>query len=125
MNANYNKIKKIISNVLNDYDFKLNLNDDFDIENLLKIFKVSVEKRNNILDNLLLLIDIQNKFKLYDLMILVNLKQYLSKEELNEFFKYSLYNDINLLLIDSQSYGTTLNNEKKIIIDSNLDEFLL
>jgi len=125
LNVNYNKIKKIISNVLNEYDFKLSLNDDFDIENVIKLLKVSVEKGNSILENLFLLVDIENKFKLNYLIVLVNLKQYLSKEELTEFFKYSLYNGINVLLLDSQSYGTTLNNEKKIIIDSNLDEFLL
>lgn len=125
LSINYNKIKKIIVNILNECDFKLDLNDEFDIENLLKLLKISIEKRDNIFDNLILLIDIERKFHLNELIVLVNLKQYLSKEELNEFFKYSIYNNINILLIDSQSYGITLNNEKKIIIDSNLDEFLL
>lgn len=125
LNTNYNKIKKIIFKILNEYDFKLTLNDEFDIESLLKLLKISIDRRESVIDNLFLLIDIENKFKLNKLVVFVNLKQFLSKEELTELFKYSLYNNVKILLIDSQSYGTNLNNEKKIVIDGNLDEFLL
>jgi len=69
--------------------------------------------------------DIENVFKIDVLLVFVNLKQYLSTNELAELYKYSLYNDVQILLIDSQSYGATIDNEKKLIIDSNLDEFLL
>ena len=44
---------------------------------------------------------------------------------MEELYKYSIYNGIPLLLIDSQCYGGTLNNEKKLIIDENLDEFMI
>lgn len=30
-----------------------------------------------------------------------------------------------MLLIDNQSYSTTLENERKMIIDDNLDEYML
>ena len=89
------------------------------------MLKINVEKKNNLLDNLLILIDINNIFKINELLIFVNLKQYLNKEELNELYKYSVYNNVKILLIDSQSYGTCNEYEKKLIIDSNLDEFLL
>ena len=46
-------------------------------------------------------------------------------EELNELNKYSLYNNIKILLIDSQCYNSTNKFEKKLIIDRNLEEFLL
>lgn len=121
----YNKIKNIISKSLIEYNLSLSINEEYDIDNIFKLLKISIDNKDNILDNLLLLIDLENTFKIDELLVLVNLKQYLSKDELEELYKYSLYNNVKILLIDSQSYGTTLDNEKKLIIDSNLEEILL
>ena len=95
---NYNKIKNIISKSLNEYDFSISFIDELEME---------------------------NKFKLNKLLVFINLKQYLSKEELVEFYKYCIYNNVMIILVDSQTYGTTTKYEKKLIIDSNLDEYLL
>lgn len=121
----YTKIKKILSKSLLDSNLSLNINDEYDLENLLKLFKVNIALQNNLLDNLLLIIDINTMFKNNDLLIFVNLKQYLTKIELEELYKYSIYNDVKILLIDSQCYGVTSDLEKKLIIDLNLDEFLI
>ena len=71
------------------------------------------------------MIDINSIFNINELLVFINLKQYLTNEELKEFYKYSLYNNVKIILIDSQSYGTANEYEKKLIIDNNLDEFLL
>lgn len=125
INKCYSQIKKTLSKSFINYNLSLTINDEFDIDNILKLLKVSIDLKNNLLDNLLLLIDINNSLKLNELLIFVNLKQYLTMDELNELYKYSLYNDVKILLIDSQCYGTTNKFEKKLIIDGNLDEFLL
>lgn len=125
INKYYLRIKSILSKSFLDYNLPLIINDEFDIDTILKLLKVTINSKNNLLDNLFLLIDINNNFKINELLIFVNLKQYLTLEELNEFYKYSLYSDIKILLIDSQCYGVTNKFEKKLIIDGNLDEFLL
>ena len=125
LNSNYKKFCELISKTLTGYDFPLVINEEFDLDNIFKLLKISINDKNNLLDNLLLLIDIENLFKVNQLLVLVNLKSYLSNNELVEFYKYSIYNEIKVILIDSQCYGATIKNEKKLIIDSNLDEFLL
>lgn len=125
INKCYLKIKNILSKSFLDYNLPLVINDEFDIDTILKLLKVSIDSKNNLLDNLSLLIDINNNFKINELLIFVNLKQYLTLEELNELYKYSIYNNVKILLIDSQCYGVTNKFEKKLIIDGNLDEFLL
>lgn len=121
----YAKIKNVLSKSFLDYNLPLIINDEFNIEIVLKLLKVNIESKNNLLDNLFLLIDINNIFHINELIIFVNLKQYLSKDELLELYKYCLYNNVRILLIDSQCYGVTNKFEKKLIIDGNLDEFLL
>ncbi len=95
------------------------------IDNILKQLKVSFNVQDNLLDNLLLILDIEHVFQFNDLLIFVNLKQYLNKVELIELYKYAIYNKVQILLIDSQSYGCTQNYEKKLIIDENLEEIVL
>ena len=103
----------------------LSLNSDFDLNIVIKLLNISINKKDNILDNLLLLIDIEKELCLNKLLIFVNLKQYLSKSELVELYKYLLYNNIDVLLIDSQAYGVNNEYEKKLIIDEELEEYLI
>ena len=41
----------------------------------------------------------------------MNLKQYLTKDEVRELYKYAIYNGIMIMLIDSFNYGVTLKDE--------------
>lgn len=121
----YNKIKNIVEDSLLDYDIALNINEEPELENILKLLKVSISKKESLLENLFLLIDLENNLNINNILIFVNLKQLLSKTELEELYKYSLLNEINVIMIDSQSYGVNLKNEKKLIIDCDVDEFLI
>ncbi len=121
----YNKIVKIYNKILNDVDLPLTVETDISIETITKLVKVGIDSKNELLDNLFLLIDLEKTLKSNNMLVFVNLKQYLSKTELVELYKYSIYNNIFILLIDSQAYGGTLEYEKKLIIDENLDEFVI
>ena len=121
----YNKMVKQYSKILNDAEIPLRIESEFSVDNLNKLMKISIDNKEDLLDNLLLLIDLEKALKLNNLLVFVNLKQYLSKDELSELYKYSIYNEVFIFLVDSQSYGVCLNYEKKHIIDENLDEFVL
>lgn len=119
----YNKIKKIYIPILNDMDLNIDINNDFDLDLIVKLLNVSIKNKDNILDNLFLLIDIEHELNMNKLLVFVNLKQYLNEQELIELYKYLLYNNIVVLLIDSQAYGISNEYEKKIIIDNDLEEY--
>lgn len=123
--TNYRKIYNSLKKVLNDIDLPLLIENEFDLDDLIKLFKISINKSDNLLNNLFLLIDLEKLLNINKIVVFVNLKQFLDKSDIEELYKYALYNSINLLLVDSQSYGVCLKNEKKLVIDSNLDEFLL
>lgn len=123
-----NEYKKIISlykKALNEIDLPICINPDFDVESLTKLLKIKLEMKNEILDNLLLIIDLENALNRKNILFFINLKQYLTNDELLELYKYSIYRQIPIVLIDSQNYGTSIKYEKKLIIDSELDEFML
>ncbi len=122
---NFKKLYKSFNKILFNVDIPIILNNDITIEDIVKFFKISINKHNDLLDNLLLLIELEKTLKINEILFFINLKQYLNKEELIELYKYSIYNEITIVLIDSQSYGIKLEYENKLIIDENLDEFVL
>ena len=56
-------------------------------------------------------------------MIIPNLKLFLNSEELVELYKYSLYNNINLISIE-RNLTEKLEYEKHFIIDENFNDFI-
>lgn len=119
----YNKIRKIYFPILNDMDLNIDINNDFDLDLMIKLLNITIKSKDNLLDNLFLLIDIEKELNINKIIVFINLKQYLNKNELIELYKYLLYNNIVVLLIDSQSYGICNEYEKKIIIDEELEEY--
>ncbi len=122
---NFKKLAKSFTKILSDIDLPLSLNDNITVEDIIKLLKISINKTDDLLNNLLLIIDLEKVLKINEILFFINLKQYLSQEELIEFYKYAIYNEIKIVLVDSQSYGIKLDYEKKLIIDVNLDEFVL
>ena len=122
---NFKKLAKSFTKILSDIDLPLSLNDNITVDDLIKLLKISINKTDDLLSNLLLIIDLEKVLKMNEILFFINLKQYLSQEELIEFYKYAIYNEIKIVLVDSQSYGIKLDYEKKLNIDTNLDEFVL
>lgn len=121
----YNRIIKVYKKLLNSVDLPLSVESEVSVDTITKFVKVNINSKVELLDNLFLLIDLEKVLKTNNLLIFINLKQYLTRNELVELYKYAIYNNIQLLLVDSQSYGGTLEYEKKLIIDENLDEFMI
>lgn len=119
----YNKIVKKFLPIINEFDLNITIENEFDVDTFVKLLNISLNKKDNLLDNLFMLMDIEKILNINKILIFINLKQYLSKTELLEFYKYSLYNNVVILLVDSISYGVANDYEKKLIIDNELEEF--
>ncbi len=119
------KIYTKVNKQLNKYDIPLYISIDIDLEAILKELKITIKNYDDILNNLFLLIDLENILRLSNILIFINLKQYLSAEELEEFYKYAIYNNVKLILVDSQCYTSISKYEKKLIVDNDLVEFVI
>lgn len=54
---------------------------------------------------------------------IVNVKQYLDSDELVEFYKYCVYNNVKLLLLERGSEVSLLERERILFVDEDYDEF--
>lgn len=67
----YKKMYKSVANILKNIDLPLILNEDLIIDDIIKLFKVSINDKNDLLDNLLLLIDLESVLKTNEILFLV------------------------------------------------------
>lgn len=121
----YQKLLYKYNKVIKETELPIVINNEINVESLVKMIKLKLNLSDNLLDNLLSLIDLEKIAKANKFLIFVNLKLYLTEKELEELYKYAIYNEVKLMLIDSKTYGCTINFENKLIIDNNLVEFML
>ena len=121
----YSKLCKLINNELLKTELPVSISTDDNIENIIKMFKYKINQNEDLLDNLLLILDLETVLNSNKALCFINLKQYLSSEEILEFYKYASYNSINVIMIESTRYDYFTNYEKIIIIDQSLDESMI
>lgn len=125
LSIKYKQLLDKFSKSLSEIDLPIKINNEFSLEQLIKLIKPTIKKSSNLIENIYLLIDLEKIFQIHKMIVFVNLKQYLTKEELTELYKYALYNKVSIILIDNQSYNISLENERKLLVDNNLEEYML
>ena len=124
-----NKMVILLRNYLieeiNEIPFEFNMNREIEIQDLLKIFNVKIDTSCyiSIIEKIEFIIDIISNLKIAEILVIPNLKAYLTEKELLEIYKYSIYNNIKLLVVESICEDKLLEYEKKNILDENFDEF--
>lgn len=111
---------------INELPFEFCMKSELDITDVLKLYNVKVDTINydNILEKVEFLIDIISNLKIASIIVIPNLKLYLTNEELVELYKYSLYNNTKLLLIERNNF-VKLKYEKILSIDNEFNEYVL
>lgn len=121
----YSKVYDSISNIVNLIDIPITIKNDFDFESIIKSFKFEVNFFDNLLNNLIDLLEVKLNLSKEKIYVFINLKSYLSNEDLLELYKYIFAKNINSIFIDTNKYDDLNDNVNKIIIDTDLDEFVI
>lgn len=121
----HSKLCKLINKELSKLELSISISSDEGIENIVKMFKLRINQKEDLLDNLLLIIDLEVVLNSNKILCFMNLKQYLTKEELLEFYKYAIYNSVKIIMIESTKYDYLKDYENIIVIDQSLDEIMI
>lgn len=121
------KMRNYLIQEINELPFEFIMKDEIDTIDLLKAFNLKIDEANytTILERLELVIDLITTLKLATVLILPNLKMYLKEEDLLELYKYSLYNNVKLLLIERGISQNKLKYEEVYQINNQFEERLL
>lgn len=120
------KLRNKVIEEVNELPFEFTMKDELEIADMLKLYSLKIDSNNyeNVLERVEFLIDLIATLQVADLIIIPNLKIYLSDEELVELYKYSLYNNVRLLLIEREN-KKKLKYEKEMIIDENYYDMIV
>ena len=120
------ELRNYIIQEINELPFEFVMKNEIEITEILKLYNLKIDSENyiSVLERIELLIDIISIMKIADILIIPNLKLFLDDKDLVELYKYSLYNNIKLLLIERYS-SKRLKYEKNITIDENFNDFFI
>lgn len=120
------EIRKSIIDEINEFPFEFTISDNIDIVNMLKLYDLKIDKLayKSILEKIEFLIDLNTTLNIFSIIVIPNLKIYLSQKELIELYKYSLYNNVKLLLIE-KNIDTKLEYEQVLVIDESFDDYII
>ena len=120
------EVRKNIVEEINEFPFEFTMSDDIDIINILKLYnlKVDILSYETILEKIEFFIDLNATLNIFNVIVVPNLKMYLSEKELIELYKYSLYNNVKLLLIE-KNFTQKLEYEHILAINEDFDDYIV
>ncbi|WP_400203347.1 type II-A CRISPR-associated protein Csn2 [Methanomethylophilus alvi] len=120
----FSEISKFSFQVLGEIDYDL-IGSEINIPSIIKLISPHYDNCNkNVLENVCQYLHISSKFTKTRIFSFVNLKTFLSHSQIEQLFKYVMYEKIQLFLFESSPYEHSeyLN---ETIIDSDLCEITL
>ena len=116
---------KIIDDIKIDSPYPYTYNEDISFNDLLKAIKVQPEKEySSILEKLINYINVISEYTLVKLIVFVNVRNFLTQEEMKELIKHIGYCKINIVFLESIQPKRVM-DEKILIIDNDLCEVII
>lgn len=114
----------LIWDIIEEIPFNVDQKEKITILDYLKMITLRVQEPNTfcIIDRILNVIDLVAFLQACRVLVFVNVKAFLTDEEIIEVYKYSMYNEVKLLLIETGEPKNILDYEDIIWIDDDYAE---
>lgn len=115
----HSQICNYLENMLDKLPYPVKYDEDWDVSEILKAYNVElVEEYDNIYEKLYNYIKLVNTVCGTDIFIMVNIKQYLTDDQITELYKMAAYGKIQLVLIEF-SINNIRDCEELYILDND------
>lgn len=118
-----NKIEEYVYKITKEYDLYLDISCDLDIIEILKSLNVKIKQYDKLsLDKIINYMNIISEIFNIKYFVFISVKNYLTEKEILDFYKYIIYNEFNVVLVEPNNVKTIQTKEKTYIIDKDLCE---
>lgn len=126
IDENILKIKSLLLEEINEFPLELSVKEGISLNDIVKMFNIKIETSNfiDIVRRIESVIDILANLKLASILIIPNLKSYLNNKQTIEIYKYSLYNKINLLIVETNKVRKN-KFERILVIDKQFNDYFI
>lgn len=116
-------IRDLIFEIMYESDFELELEEDFDVTKLLKIYDISISKNyNTLIEKFITYIDVLTDVLKIKVIFCVNLLNLFNEIDRIEVYKYLLIKKKKVVFIENYYESYNLEYEEKYIIDKDMCE---
>lgn len=117
------QLQRFMTILTDDEMIALDFKDEISLQDLFKIADLKIECENiKLLEKLLDYLEVVQGFLKPKCIIIMGLKQFFEKDELEEIYKFVIYQGIRLVLIENAIDKESYDFEKKLIVDMDLCE---
>lgn len=121
----FSLVENFVVKAIDEYPVHLSINEEINLNALLKNMKVQVEQTDldisaRVLDHLRIASEILN----YKCVVLVNFRQYFSDDDINTLYKEIMYEKYNILIIENGVDTRKFPQENTVLIDDDLCEII-
>ncbi len=109
-----------IENLIQNAELNLQTVSTIDIKDFFKFVDLKLIESLNPLERVLDFVQLNNYMKLYDIIVLVNPKSYFSNKDMVEIYRFALYNEITIIVLEGSAHYQKLDYEQIISIDEDL-----
>lgn len=122
--ANTDLYLKIVC-LINELNCDFCISDEWSLPKYLKAFNFQADTSSieNSFDKIILYLQIVSELFKDCVVCFINLKSYFDDEQIEEIYKFAIYNNVQLFIIESALSNRQIKYEKKLIIDNEFDEF--
>lgn len=125
---NYLKALNIKGQIINYIDelcgteiYDITYSPEFDISGIFKLADVKLESTySSLIEKIINYISVSYEFFHYECFVFVNLKNFLSKQDLEKLYNFINYNKFNMLLMENYINKNKIDCEKFLIIDDDM-----
>ena len=119
-------IRDLILEIMYESDFELELEEDFDVTKLLKIYDISISKNyNKLIEKFITYIDVLTDVLKIKVIFCVNLLNLFNEIDRIEIYKYLLLKKKKVVFIENYYESYNLEYEEKYIIDQDMCEIFV
>lgn len=116
----HSHICNYLENLLERVPYPVKYNEEWNVTEILKVYSVELEEEcDNMCEKLFNYIKLVNHVCGIDIFVIVNIKQYLTENQIIELYKLAMYSKIQLILIEFNMYSTKVDCEEIYILDKD------
>ncbi|MCL2870389.1 MAG: type II-A CRISPR-associated protein Csn2 [Coriobacteriia bacterium] len=122
----FGQMMEVLSEQLMSFESRVSFEGEFSLERYLRMinFKIALDESNSIIERIIGIIDLVADLQIWDAILFINLKGFLTEEEFYNFVDYCLYQKVSTLIIESAESEWSHEGERKLVVDEDRFDYL-
>jgi len=120
------QMRDALSEQLMRFESRVSFESEFSLEKYLRMidFKITLDESDAIASRITGIVDLVTDLQIWDTILFINLKGFLTEKEFYNFVEYCLYQKVSILIIESSKSEWLHEGECKLVVDEERFDYM-